>query len=592
MAFKNHWVSLTCLSFSFLVSSLLASNLGREVSIASHIQDGEEHTMPLSELLRRGEELFAANWTWQEGGGRPLTKGTGAPLSDPTRPLVFPRNFNRISAPDANSCAGCHNSPVVGGNGDIVANVFVLGQRFDFATFSDRNSDPTVSSRDESGEIANLDTVANSRATLGMFGSGYIEMLARQMTVELQSLRDELEPGDVVELSAKGVGFGRLGRNSDGEWDTTQVNGIPAPSLSSTGPDDPPNLIIRPFHQVGNVVSLRQFSNNAYNHHHGIQSIERFGADADPDGDGYENEMTRGDITAVSVFQAAMAVPGRVIPRDPEIEMAVLNGEAQFVAIGCARCHVPHLALEDEGWIFTEPNPFNPDGNLRPGEAPDLSIDLNSLELPSPRLKELDSHVYVPAFTDLKLHDISGGDDDPNIEVLNQNQPGGSPGFFGGNRLFLTRKLWGAASKPNFFHHGKYTTMREAILAHDGEAVSEREAFVGLDDYDKDSLIEFLKTLKNLPEGTPSLFVDENHAPRQWPPARFQKIEQLETARFRLDWGGADSLYTEPQVFQLQVKDNANAPEWADLGEPIGAGSVEVELLGDQGFFRLVPVAP
>jgi hypothetical protein len=50
-------------------------------------------------------------------------------------PLLFPRNFNRISAPDANSCAGCHAVPRVGGGGDIVANVFVLGQRFDFATF-------------------------------------------------------------------------------------------------------------------------------------------------------------------------------------------------------------------------------------------------------------------------------------------------------------------------------------------------------------------------------------------------------------------------------------------------------------------------
>ena len=67
--------------------------------------------MPLSRLIAHGELLFSANWTHQEGGGRPLTKGTGAPLSDPSSPLVFPRNFNRVSAPDANSCAGCHNSP-------------------------------------------------------------------------------------------------------------------------------------------------------------------------------------------------------------------------------------------------------------------------------------------------------------------------------------------------------------------------------------------------------------------------------------------------------------------------------------------------
>ena len=67
-------------------------------------------------------------------------KGTGAVLSDPNSPLLFPRNFNRISAPDANSCFGCHSQPRAGGGGDVVANVFVLGQRFDFATFD--SSDP------------------------------------------------------------------------------------------------------------------------------------------------------------------------------------------------------------------------------------------------------------------------------------------------------------------------------------------------------------------------------------------------------------------------------------------------------------------
>src|SRR5216117_2770505 len=100
-----------------------------------------------------------------------MTKGTGAPLSDPSSPLTFPRNFNRISAPDANSCAGCHNAPfgIAGGGGDIVANVFVLGQRFDFATFDIVDPVPTKGSVDESGRPVQLQTIANSRATLGMF---------------------------------------------------------------------------------------------------------------------------------------------------------------------------------------------------------------------------------------------------------------------------------------------------------------------------------------------------------------------------------------------------------------------------------------
>ena len=112
------------------------SSIGREVAVPRHLQDGEEYSTPLPALLGHGKLLFNAVWTIDEGGGRPLTKGTGNPLKDPTSPLQFPRNFNRISAPDANSCAGCHNLPfgISGGGGDIVANVFVLGQRFDFIT--------------------------------------------------------------------------------------------------------------------------------------------------------------------------------------------------------------------------------------------------------------------------------------------------------------------------------------------------------------------------------------------------------------------------------------------------------------------------
>jgi hypothetical protein len=128
-----------------LSTVLTQSPIGREVAITRHLQDGEEFSLPLRDLLAHGQRRFTAVWTLEEGGGRPLSKGTGARLSDPTSPLEFPRNFNRISAPDANSCAGRHNLPfgIPGGGGDIVGNVFVLGQRFDFASFDSADMTPT-----------------------------------------------------------------------------------------------------------------------------------------------------------------------------------------------------------------------------------------------------------------------------------------------------------------------------------------------------------------------------------------------------------------------------------------------------------------
>jgi len=87
------------------------SSIGREVSVPTHLKDGQEFSIPLETLLKEGKLLFNAIWTEQEGGGRPLTKGTGRPLADPSRPLTGTRAFNRVSGPDANSCAGCHNVP-------------------------------------------------------------------------------------------------------------------------------------------------------------------------------------------------------------------------------------------------------------------------------------------------------------------------------------------------------------------------------------------------------------------------------------------------------------------------------------------------
>jgi hypothetical protein len=499
-------VSLFCFSFA---GALLAQNrslIGKEIAIVRHLKNGDEFELSIPRLIAFGDKLFEAKWTIQEGAGRPLTKGTGAPLSDPSNPLVFPRNFNRVSGPDSNSCSGCHNEPFAGGGGDKVTAVFVLGQRFDFATFDHTDGVATDESTMENGQFATLQDIANERKTIGMNGSGFIEMLARQMTARMQAIRDSIAPGTAKPLVANGVSFGTLARNPDGSWITSGVQGLPPASLATSGPDKPPTLLIFPFSQAGAFISLRQFTNSAFNQHHGIQSEERFGSGIDADGDGFTDELTRADVTATVVYQATLAVPGQIIPSDDEVRRAVSNGQQRFSDAGCANCHIPKLPLYNKGWIYTEPGPYNPAGNLQVGEAPTLSVDLTSDELPGPRLKpDSNGVVWVPAFTDLKLHNICTGPKDPNGETLNQNLAPTLPGFFGGSEYFLTRKLWGLANSGPFLHHGKFTTIREAIGAHAGEALASRQAFDALSEYDRDSIIEFLKTLKVLPPGVRQL---------------------------------------------------------------------------------------
>ena len=106
-----------------------------------------------------------------DGKGRPASTGGGAKRE----PRIFPDNLNRISGPDSDSCAGCHNRPSPGGGGDNAANVFVLAQFEQFVDFSKQEH-----------VAKGLEGIGNERNTLGMFGSGFIELLAREMTEDLQ----------------------------------------------------------------------------------------------------------------------------------------------------------------------------------------------------------------------------------------------------------------------------------------------------------------------------------------------------------------------------------------------------------------------
>jgi hypothetical protein len=482
--------------------SQTADLIGVENSGRIRIENGQENQLSVSELQRRGSSIFGGEWKKQEGGGRPMSTGTGAPIVNPSRPLVFPNNFNRLSAMDSNNCGSCHILPhgILGGAGDFAQGVFMGAQRFDSVTF-DHTGDPTPLSGafDDQGKPMTLAKIGNYRIPPGLFGSGYIEMLSRQMTAELQTIRDSLDVGQQAPLTAKGVSFGVLKRTAQG-YDISQVTGLPPQSVLG----DVPSLVLQPFQQSGSSVSLRQVANNAFNHHHGIQSQERFGAGVDPDGDGFVDELRVAEITAAVIFQATMAVPSQVLPEDPVVRQAIARGEEKFEAIGCTNCHVKALPLTEGGWIYTEPNPYNLPGNLQLGEAPTVSVDLTSNSLPGPRLSPgPDGILWVPAYTDLKLHDITTGAlDDPNREPLDINYEGTSPKFHAGNSRFITKKLWGVGNQRPYFHHGRYATLREATLAHFGEANQVRQAFIALSPADQNAVIEFLKSLQVLPPNT------------------------------------------------------------------------------------------
>src|SRR5262245_31101873 len=250
---KRHWKSVLLTLSSILVARalLLGRQIGDVPAISQHLSEADIESGRLSfeDVIRHGEKLFTAVFNRLDGQGRPATTADGQARA-PQPGMV------RTTGPEAHSCASCHNRPRAGGSGDFANNVFV-----------------------------GPDSV-NERMTVGLFGSGPLEALALEMTRELQSIRmvaiNEafLATRDVsAHLTAKGIDFGDIVAHADGKVDTSRVRGVS------------PDLVIRPFHQNGAAVSLRQFTNEGMNQHMGMQSQELFGIDTDPDGDGVKNEL-------------------------------------------------------------------------------------------------------------------------------------------------------------------------------------------------------------------------------------------------------------------------------------------------------------
>lgn len=421
---------------------------------------------PIKALQPLGEALFSAKFTILDGAGRPDATGAIVPTKVRRRSHL---SFQRLAGPDANACASCHNEPVAGGAGAFTANVFV-SEGFESADFD--TIDPQFS---------------NERNTNALQGAGLIELLAREMTKDLRSQRAQAlntarttGKAETLVLETKGVSFGSLTAHPDGTLDVSELEGI----------DD--DLTLRPFSQKGVFTSLRQFTVNALNDHHGLQPTERFGAEwtgtTDFDGDGIENEVSEGQISALVAWQATLPAPA-VKAGLPELwKTAASRGENLFSGIGCGECHIPALPLDS--LVFHDPGPFDTAGTLRQSDVgTPLALDLATLDWAKALPRDDQDRVLVPLYGDLKRHKIADAANDTfGNELLAQR--------FVARDVFITAELWGVGSTAPYGHRGDLTTLNEAILAHGGEARESRKAYAALPETDRQSIIAFLRSLE------------------------------------------------------------------------------------------------
>ncbi len=420
----------------------------------------------LSTLLQRGEILFTARFTTLDGVGRPMA--TQAII--PTKRRRLPRQaFSRTAGVDANACASCHNVPAIGGAGDFTANVFV-SEGFQQSEFD--STDPQFS---------------NERNTNHLFGAGLIELLAREMSAELAAQRQDAltkarttDTIVTVKLVSKSVSFGTVVVHPDGLVDTRNLQGIDT------------DLVIRPFSHKGVMTSLRQFTINALNQHHGMQASERFGArwtgTTDFDEDNIVDEISPGDVSALVAWQATLAPPSTATPPSPDWQAAATRGDALFSMLECDSCH--RRALPLTSLSFSDPGPLDNAGTLRSNEnstTHNAVYNLGLFEWAKQLPRNPQGDVLVPLFGDLKRHAIA----DNQVatlgnELLSQR--------FVDRNVFMTSELWGVGSTAPYGHRGDLSTLGEVIIAHGGDARTSRDAYLALGVAARSDVNAYLKT--------------------------------------------------------------------------------------------------
>jgi mono/diheme cytochrome c family protein len=138
-------------------------------------------------------------------------------------------------------------------------------------------------------------------------------------------------------------------------------------------------------------------------------------------------------IRAVTAYIASLPAPS---PREVGFGP---DGRRIFSSIGCADCHTPALTSADGS--------------------------------------------KVPLYSDLLLHDLGPALDDRVIQ-------GSARG-----KDWRTTPLWGLGLRPRLLHDGRATGIKEAVLAHDGEAAEAVRAFRALTEPERATLLTFLYSL-------------------------------------------------------------------------------------------------
>ena len=310
--------------------------------------------------------------------------------------------YLRLNGLDSQSCFECHNSI---GSASIDARGALMRKAPGTAGSAGSNSNAFINPLYPNPQTLFI------RNPPAVFGSGYTQAVAEEMSIDLFVMRDQAraaakkQPGKPYQqaLSAKGVNFGTF--TTTFIWNSKAKVVINTPSCKpgndancacKAGIDSPLSiggqngftddltklegvscdLVVRPFQWKGVASSLRHFVRDALDFHFSMQAFEKV-AYCDCDGDGKGNqktgpEVTIGQVTAMTSFVSMTRPP----VQEPPSESAKLGEQIFFgkkpglYQNMCANCHMGPMKLYTQ-YVLIEA-PTNPNDEKAPTINPDI----------------------------------------------------------------------------------------------------------------------------------------------------------------------------------------------------------------------------
>jgi CxxC motif-containing protein (DUF1111 family) len=167
-------------------------------------------------------------------------------------------------------------------------------------------------------------------------------------------------------------------------------------------------------------------------------------------------DMSWRQLRDMTAFVSTLPRPIEVLPEQADLTDMAIEGKRLFGKVGCAACHVP---------------------------------DMSGVK---------------GVYSDFLLHDIATPLDGNNgggggADGYDPNEPRSLPERTPGEPLsneWKTPPLWGVASSAPYMHDGGSPTLQTAILRHKGDATAVTKAYQKLSAQERQSIIEFLKTLQ------------------------------------------------------------------------------------------------